>query len=116
MTLAQRPRRNRRSAGMRRLVRETTLSASNLVLPMFVQEGTAQRSPIGSMPGQARLSIDLLVETASQAFALGVPAVALFPALSDSVKDPHGSEALNASGLLQRTVRALKQALPELVV
>jgi porphobilinogen synthase len=116
MTLAQRPRRNRRSAGMRRLVRETTLSASNLVLPMFVQEGTAQRSPIGSMPGQARLSIDLLVETASQAFGLGVPAVALFPALSDSVKDPHGSEALNASGLLQRTVRALKQALPELVV
>jgi porphobilinogen synthase len=101
---------------MRRLVRETTLSASNLVLPMFVQEGTAQRSPIGSMPGQARLSIDLLVETASQAFALGVPAVALFPALSDSVKDPHGSEALNASGLLQRSVRALKQALPELVV
>lgn len=116
MTLAQRPRRNRRSAGMRRLVRETTLSASNLVLPMFVQEGTAQRSPIGSMPGQARLSIDLLVETASQAFGLGVPAVALFPALSDSVKDPHGSEALNASGLLQRTVRALKQAQPELVV
>jgi porphobilinogen synthase len=116
MTLAQRPRRNRRSAGMRRLVRETTLSASNLVLPMFVQEGTAQRSPIGSMPGQARLSIDLLVETASRAFGLGVPAVALFPALSDSLKDPHGSEALNASGLLQRTVRALKQALPELVV
>jgi porphobilinogen synthase len=101
---------------MRRMVRETSLSAANLVLPLFVQEGTAQRSPIGSMPGQARLSIDLLVETASQAFGLGVPAVALFPALSDSLKDPRGSESLNASGLLQRSVRALKQALPELVV
>jgi len=98
------------------MVRETALSAGNLVLPLFVQEGTAQRSPIGSMPGQARLSIDLVVETASQAFELGVPAVALFPAISDSLKDAHGSESLNASGLTQRTVRALKQALPELVV
>jgi porphobilinogen synthase len=68
------------------------------------------------MPGQARLSIDLLVETAGQAFELGVPAVALFPALPDDQKDPRGSESTNASGLLQRSVRALKAALPELVV
>jgi porphobilinogen synthase len=98
------------------MVRQTSLSASNLVLPLFVQEGHELRSPIGSMPGQARLSIDLLVETASQAFSLGVPAVALFPAVSDELKDASGSEALNASGLLPRCVRALKQALPELVV
>jgi porphobilinogen synthase len=98
------------------MVRQTSLSASNLVLPLFVQEGHALSSPIGSMPGQARLSIDLLVETAALAFSLGVPAVALFPALSDELKDTSGSEALNAAGLLPRCVRALKQALPDLVV
>jgi porphobilinogen synthase len=98
------------------MVRQTSLSASNLVLPLFVQEGHALRSPIASMPGQARLSVDLLVETAAQAFSLGVPAVALFPALNDELKDASGSEALNAAGLLPRCVRALKQALPELVV
>jgi porphobilinogen synthase len=111
-----RPRRNRRTAGMRALVRDTELTPARLVYPMFVQEGEGKRSPIESMPGQARLSIDLLVETAGQAFALGVPAVALFPALPDDQKDPRGSESTNASGLLQRSVRALKAALPELVV
>jgi porphobilinogen synthase len=101
---------------MRALVRDTELTPARLVYPMFVQEGEGKRSPIESMPGQARLSIDLLVETAGQAFALGVPAVALFPALPDDQKDPRGSESTNASGLLQRSVRALKTALPELVV
>jgi porphobilinogen synthase len=101
---------------MRALVRDTELTPARLVYPMFVQEGEGKRSPIESMPGQARLSIDLLVETAGQAFALGVPAVALFPALPDDQKDPRGSESTNASGLLQRSVRALKAALPELVV
>jgi porphobilinogen synthase len=111
-----RPRRNRRTAGMRALVRDTELTPARLVYPMFVQEGEGKRSPIESMPGQARLSIDLLVETAGQAFQLGVPGVALFPALPDDQKDPRGSESTNASGLLQRAVRALKSALPELVV
>jgi porphobilinogen synthase len=111
-----RPRRNRRTAGMRALVRETDLSPSRLVYPLFAQEGEGKRSPINAMPGQARLSIDLLVETAGEAFKLGVPAVALFPALPDEQKDPRGSESTNASGLLQRSVRALKSALPELVV
>jgi porphobilinogen synthase len=111
-----RPRRNRRTAGMRALVRDTELTPARLVYPMFVQEGEGKRSPIESMPGQARLSIDLLVETAGEAFKLGVPAVALFPVLPDDQKDPRGSESTNASGLLQRSVRALKAALPELVV
>jgi porphobilinogen synthase len=83
---------------------------------MFVQEGEGKRTPISSMPGQARLSIDLLVEAAGEAFRLGVPAVALFPALPDSQKDPRGSESENASGLLPRAVRALKGALPDLLV
>jgi len=111
-----RPRRNRRNAGIRALVRETELTPARLVYPLFVQEGEGKRTPIGSMPGQARLSIDHVIETAGEAFRLGVPAVALFPALPDAQKDPRGSESENASGLLPRTVRALKSALPELLV
>ncbi|HYQ46275.1 MAG TPA: porphobilinogen synthase [Polyangiaceae bacterium] len=111
-----RPRRNRLTPQMRGLVRETALSPDQLIYPMFVQEGEGQRTPISSMPGQARLSIDLLVETATQAFSLGVPGVALFPALTDQLKDPRGAESANSNGLLQRAVRALKSALPGLLV
>jgi len=111
-----RPRRNRLNAQIRGLVREATLSPEQLIYPMFVQDGERKRSPISSMPGQARLSIDLLVETAEQAFALGVPGVALFPALTDELKDSHGAESSNGAGLLPRAVRALKSALPGLLV
>lgn len=72
--------------------------------------------PIASMPGQSRLSIDLLVAKAEQALGLGVPAVALFPAIADSLKDARGRESANPDGLLPRAVQALKKALPELVV
>lgn len=116
MRLGPRPRRNRRTGATRALVRETTLSASHLVWPLFVQEGEDSETPIGSMPGQSRLGVRKLVERASEAFELGVSGVALFPALSDDLKDPHGTESLNDSGLLQRAVRALKQAVPELLV
>jgi porphobilinogen synthase len=102
--------------GVRSLIRETTLSPANLVWPLFVQEGQAQRSPIAAMPGQARLSIDLLVAEAKLAFGLGVSGVALFPALVDALKDPRGKESANPDGLLQRAVRALKKELPDLVV
>jgi len=111
-----RPRRNRRSPGIRDLVRETELTPAHLVLPLFVQEGENLSTPIASMPRQARLSIDLLVRKAGEALELGVPAVALFPAISDELKDTRGSESANSSGLLQRAVRALKRDLPELVV
>jgi porphobilinogen synthase len=111
-----RPRRNRLTPQMRGLVRETTLSPEQLIYPMFVQDGERQRTPISSMPGQARLSIDLLVETAAQAFSLGVPGVALFPALTDGLKDPRGTESANSAGLLQRAVRALKSSVPGLLV
>lgn len=116
MNLAQRPRRNRRTSTVRALVRETSLSASNLVWPMFVQEGDSSETPIASMPGQARLGIKKLVERAREAHQLGVSGVALFPALPDELKDPRGSESTNDSGLLQRAVRALKEAVPELLV
>jgi porphobilinogen synthase len=101
---------------MRAMARESFLSPANLALPLFLQEGAGRRTPIASMPGQFRLSIDLAVELAAEALSLGVPAVDLFPALSDDVKDPRGSESTNPDGLMQRAIRALKQALPELMV
>jgi porphobilinogen synthase len=114
--MLQRPRRNRRTRALRGLARETSLSPENLVWPLFVQEGDDSETPIGSMPGQARLGIARLVERAREAHELGVPGVALFPALTDELKDSRGTESLNKSGLLQRAVRALKRALPELLV
>jgi porphobilinogen synthase len=98
------------------MVREASLSPNDLVLPLFVQGGERQSSPIASMPGQARLSIDFLVENAREAHELGIPAVALFPVLPESDKDPRGSESTNPDGLLPRAVRALKTALPGLLV
>jgi len=111
-----RPRRNRRTAALRGLMRETTLTPGHLILPMFVAEGKDTKIPIPSMPGCFRLGIPHIVELAREAYSVGVPAVALFPALDDSVKDKKGTESLNPDGLLQRTVRALKDALPEVAV
>ncbi len=111
-----RPRRNRSRAALRRLVRETRLSVDDLVLPLFVQEGEGRSTPIDAMPGHARLSVDRLVERAGEAADLGLPGVALFPVLPDEQKDPRGSASAKPDGLLQRAVRALKQARPELLV
>lgn len=114
--MEHRPRRNRRSKAIRSLVRETSLSPRDLILPLFVQDGEHRATPIGSMPGQARLSIDLLLSKAREAHALGIQGVALFPSINDSLKDPIASESANPNGLLQRAVRALKEHLPELLV
>ncbi len=111
-----RPRRNRRTAAIRGLIRETELSPAHLILPLFVTEGEDTRTPINAMPGCFRLSLKHTVSIAREAHGLGVPAVALFPALSDSLKDNRATEGVNPDGLLQRTVRALKDALPGLVV
>lgn len=115
-SIPSRPRRNRASAALRGLMRETELSPAHLIYPMFVIEGTGVREPIASMPGTARLSIDLLVEEAREAHGLGVPALALFPALEDSLKDSWATESTNKDGLLQRTIRSLKDAVPEMAV
>jgi porphobilinogen synthase len=115
-SMLDRPRRNRRTAALRTFARETHLAPGHLILPLFVQEGQKKETPIEPMPGQSRLSLDLVVEKAQEARALGVGGVALFPVIPDELKDPRGSESTNASGLLPRTVKALKQALPELVV
>ncbi len=116
LQLPIRPRRNRRTAALRSLVRETVLQPADLVLPLFLIGGQNQRQAVKSMPGVDRLSADLLLEEAAQAHRLGILAIALFPALGDECKDRVATESTNAEGLLQRTVRQLKQELPELLV
>src|SRR5215210_9315918 len=111
---ATRPRRLRRTGALRALVRETELSPSHLVLPLFVQLGTEERTPIDAMPGVARHSIALAVEEARAAEATGVPAVLLFGVPAD--KDEHGSGAYDDEGVVQLATRAIKDACPELVV
>lgn len=111
-----RPRRNRKSDAMRRLVRETSLSANDFIYPVFITEGEKQKIAIESMPNCFRYSIDMLLPVAEEAFSLGIPALALFPQIEDSKKDARASESLNENGLLQRCVQALKERLPELLV
>lgn len=113
---ALRPRRMRRDAFSRRLMRETTLTAADLILPVFVLEGEAQREAVPSMPGVERLSIDQLLHEADGLVALGIPAVALFPVTPLEAKSADAREAYNPEGLVQRTVRALKQHYPQLGV
>ncbi len=114
--LPARPRRNRRSAAVRSLVRETDLGPDRLIQPLFVMEGRDEAEAIDSMPGQARLTIDRLVEESRALHSLGVPAVALFPAVEDALKDRTASGATDPDGLVQRAVAELKSALPELLV
>lgn len=110
-----RPRRNRKSASIRAMVRETTLTPHDFVYPLFFQEGSANE-PIASMPGCSRWSLDGLVAEAGAAHALGVPAVILFPAIAEDLKTSRGEECYNPEGLVQRAVQALKSAHPSLVV
>jgi porphobilinogen synthase len=105
-------RRLRRHEWSRRLVREAHLSVDDLIWPVFVQEGEGLVTPIASMPGVARRSIDRLVEAVGEAAELGVPAVALFPVTPGERKSEHGEEALNDGNLVCRATRALKAAYP----
>ncbi len=111
-----RPRRLRRVDAIRRMVRETRLSVDNLIAPLFLVEGEGIKDPIGAMPGQFRMSIDTLVEHAADLADLGIPGVALFPAVPDDLKDTVGTEGLNPEGLFPRAIRALKTSLPGLLV
>jgi porphobilinogen synthase len=113
---ASRPRRLRRDAFSRELVREHRVSAGNLILPVFIVEGDNRAEAVQSMPGVQRLSVDRLFSVAEECLALGVPAMALFPAIEQGLKTPDGREARNPEGLVPRTVRALKQRFPELGV
>ena len=111
---ATRMRRMRRDDFSRRLMRETRLSCDDLIYPVFVLEGEQQREAVPSMPGVERLSIDLLLQEATEIQALGIPAMALFPVTPASAKSEDAREAYNPDGLAQRAVRALKQAVPGL--
>lgn len=111
---ATRLRRNRRSDWSRRLVRETTLSAGDLIWPIFLIEGQNQRSAVDSMPGVERLSVDLAVKAAAEAADLGIPAIALFPNTHPSLRDELASEALNPANLVCRAVRAIKANVPDI--
>lgn len=111
-----RPRRNRRNEVIRSMVRETQLLPAHLIAPLFVIEGKGQRVAIKSMPGHFRFSIDELVKECQELFALGVHTVALFPAIADNLKTPDAREAYNPEGLNARAIRAVKAALPEMMV
>ncbi len=109
-----RMRRMRYNDFSRRLMRENSLSVDDLIYPMFVTEGSNQRESISSMPGVERLSLDLLLEQAHELHNLGIPAIALFPVTAADKKSEQAEEAYNPEGLVQRSVRALKKAIPEL--
>ena len=109
-----RPRRLRRDAFTRDLVRESALNTSDLIYPVFVVDGLHQRQAVASMPGVERLSLDLLLPVASQCVDLGIPVMALFPVIDPALKTPDGAEALNPQGLVPRVVRALKREFPQL--
>ena len=109
-----RMRRNRHDAFSRRLTRETELTTNDLIYPVFVIEGRNAREPVASMPGIERLSIDELVREAGMLVELELPAIALFPNISDDLKTDDGREACNPDGLIPRAVAAVKAQVPEL--
>ncbi len=111
-----RPRRLRRDAFTRNLVREHALTPHDLIYPVFVLDGERRREAVASMPGVERLSGDLLLPVAEECVRLGIPVLALFPVIDPKLKDPDGSEAFNPEGLVPRIVRTLKRAFPELGV
>jgi porphobilinogen synthase len=111
---ASRPRRLRRDAHTRALVRENRLAPEDLILPVFVLDGQGQAQDVASMPGVRRRSIDGLFAVAEECVALGVPVMALFPVIDPALKTPDGKEALNPEGLVPRAVRELKKRFPNL--
>ena len=109
-----RMRRIRRSPWLRDLVRENSVSVSDLIWPIFVISGQYKEEPISSMPGVSRLSVDVAVQKAAEAAELGIPMIALFPNTDSSLRDEAASEAFNADNIICRAVRAIKQAVPHI--
>jgi len=110
----RRQRRLRSSAWMRDLVRETTLTPKDFILPMFIIDGQNEKTQIKTMPGIERLSVDLAVKAAKEAAAAGIPALALFPNTPAELRNADGSEAYNPDNLMCRALRAIKNAVPEI--
>lgn len=116
LSLHHRPRRLRRTDGLRRMVQETHLTVHDLIYPMFVTEGSNIQEEITSMPSCKRYSLDLLLVEVAAAAALGIAAIALFPLIPHGQKDSVGTESYNPQGLVPRAVRAIKQAVPNMLV
>ncbi|SDF73222.1 porphobilinogen synthase [Epilithonimonas hungarica] len=114
--MISRNRRLRTNDSIRGLVRETNLTTNDLVLPMFVMEGNNKKEAISSMPGVFRQSLDLTVQTVKENYDLGIKAVNLYMKVSDNLKDNTGKEAWNPNGLMQNTIKAIKDAVPGVVV
>lgn len=115
-SLSHRPRRLRRTEAMRRMVQETQLSVNDLIYPVFVTEGEGQKVEVSSMPGCYRFSLDLLLKEVAECYELGINAIALFPLIPEEKKDATGTESYNPDGLVQRTVKAIKQSVPDITV
>lgn len=111
-----RGRRLRQNESIRSLVRETSLSPADFMFPMFIVEGENQEIEIPSMPGIYRRSVDLTVKEVKELFDLGIRAVNIYVKVSDDLKDNTGKEAWNADGLMQRAIRAIKAAVPEMII
>lgn len=109
-------RRTRKMESLRGLVRENALEVQDLIWPVFVQEGDNMRTPIVSMPGVDRLTVDLLVKAAAEAYALGIPAICLFPYIDQDFKTEDCSGAWDSDNLVNRAIRAIKAAVPELAI
>ena len=116
LDLVVRPRRNRKAEWARRLVRENVLTTDDLIWPLFVVDGHNMRAGVASMPGVERLSVDQAVREAERAVKLNIPCIALFPYTEPSLRDEHGSEALNSDNLVCQSVRAIKKEFPGLGV
>ncbi|KWV46904.1 delta-aminolevulinic acid dehydratase [Bradyrhizobium macuxiense] len=116
LDLTIRPRRNRKSEWARRLVREHVLTTDDLIWPMFVVDGRNTRTPVASMPGVDRLTVDQIVRDAERAAKLNIPCIALFPFTEPSLRDEQGSEALNSDNLVCQAVRAIKKEFPDIGV
>lgn len=112
----QRPRRLRQSETWRRMVRETELSLDDLIVPLFIVPGEGVRNPVRSMPGVSQMSVDEIVKEAEEIHGLGIPAIILFGVPHDEDKDPEGTEAYNPEGLVPEAIRAIKEAVPDLLV
>lgn len=115
MNLVNRPRRNRKSAAVRGLMRETTLAASHLIYPMFVQDGE-ENTPIPSLPGCTRWCVDDIASECARLFALGIHCVDLFAVVPEEKKDAAGSEAWNPDGVVPRAIKAIKALVPQMCV
>lgn len=111
-----RPRRLRQNEMIRSVVRETNLNTRNLILPLFIQEGTGKQDPIKSMPGQFRLSLDELLKVTDEVVKLGIPGIALFPVVPAHKKSSGAEECFNPSGLIPTAVQEIKKRHPELLI